>query len=100
MVLQRDVSASVWGFADVEGEVIELVLEGKVYQTTAYRGKLLGLVFIMPVVSCKIIIAYTVLSEFIVFFSSKFSKWYAALFITGHASLYYCLICSDETDTG
>ena len=68
MVLQRDVSASVWGFADVEGEVIEIVLERKVYQTTAYRGKLLGLVFIMPVVSCKIIIAYTVLSKFIVFF--------------------------------
>ena len=47
MVLQRDVSASLWGFADVEGETVELLLDGKVYQTTAYRGKLIELIFIV-----------------------------------------------------
>jgi len=36
MVLQRDVPASVWGFADVEGETIQVLFDGDVYSTAAF----------------------------------------------------------------
>ena len=38
MVLQRDVPASVWGFADVDGQLVQVDFDGNVYSTTAFEG--------------------------------------------------------------